>query len=74
MRELLHRHHFAVFNDSLAPTWFGLSGEHSRLDYIFGPVAWIDVLIESAPFHVSDGVFSAFPIVCYGTMCQYSLR
>eukprot|EP00959_Pyramimonas_sp_CCMP1952_P128886 2695307-Pyramimonas_sp.AAC.1 len=37
MRELLHRHHFAVFNDSLAPTWFGHSGEHSRLDYIFGP-------------------------------------
>eukprot|EP00959_Pyramimonas_sp_CCMP1952_P131710 2753706-Pyramimonas_sp.AAC.1 len=49
MRELLHRHHFAVFNDSLAPTWFGHSGEHSRLDYIFGPVAWIDVLIKSAP-------------------------
>eukprot|EP00959_Pyramimonas_sp_CCMP1952_P128274 2682370-Pyramimonas_sp.AAC.1 len=60
-REVLRRHHLAVFNDTLQPTWFGHTGEISRLDYILGPLAWKDACTQAAPIYRLGRRLQAIP-------------
>ncbi|CAK0897975.1 unnamed protein product, partial [Prorocentrum cordatum] len=49
LREVLYRHHMAVYSDTLDPTWFGKNEETSRLDCVIGPVSWKEACTKAAP-------------------------
>ncbi|CAK0795990.1 unnamed protein product [Prorocentrum cordatum] len=70
IRDVLRRHHMAVYSDNSEPTWFGNKGYVSRIDYIMGPLSW-NMLCLGAPHYSGwGGGFSSFDTVTYGTTSQ----